>query len=153
VTTALALSGIAPQRLELEITEGVLLMETEATLALLHQLHALGVLIAMDDFGTGYSSLGYLQSFPFDRIKIDGSFIRNINKDDSSLAIIRAVAGLSRSLGMATTAEGVETEEQLERLRREGCREIQGFLFSGARSARDADQLIATMHKKDVAAA
>ena len=88
----------------------------------------------MDDFGTGYSSLGYLQSFPFDRIKIDGSFIRNINKDDSSLAIIRAVAGLSASLGMATTAEGVETEEQLERLRREGCSEIQGFLFSGARS-------------------
>jgi diguanylate cyclase (GGDEF)-like protein len=153
VTTALALSGIAPQRLELEITEGVMLMETESTLALLHQLHALGVLIAMDDFGTGYSSLGYLQSFPFDRIKIDGSFIRNINKDDSSLAIIRAVAGLSRSLGMATTAEGVETEEQLERLRREGCREIQGFLFSGARSARDAGKLIAAMHRAGTAAA
>ena len=94
----------------------------------------------------------YLQSFPFDRIKIDGSFIRNINKD-SSLAIIRAVAGLSASLGMATTAEGVETEEQLERLRREGCSEIQGFLFSGARSARDADTLIATMHRAGVAAA
>ena len=106
----------------------------------------------MDDFGTGYSSLGYLQSFPFDRIKIDGSFIRNIS-NDSSLAIIRAVAGLSASLGMATTAEGVETEEQLERLRREGCSEIQGFLFSGARSARDADKLIATMHRAGVAAA
>ena len=153
VTSALAVSRIAPNRLELEITEGVMLMDTEATLALLHQLHALGVLVAMDDFGTGYSSLSYLQSFPFDRIKIDGSFIRNINRDGSSLAIIRAVAGLSSSLGMATTAEGVETEEQLEQVRREGCKEIQGFLFSGARSASEADMLIATMHRTGVAAA
>jgi diguanylate cyclase (GGDEF)-like protein len=130
VMTALALSKLAPQRLELEITEGVLLVETESTLALLHQLRALGVKIAMDDFGTGYSSLSYLRRFPFDRIKIDGSFIRNISHDDSSLAIVRAVTGLSTSLGMSTTAEGVETKEQLARVRAEGCNEIQGFLFS-----------------------
>ena len=97
-----------------------MLAETEATLAILNQFHALGMRIAMDDFGTGYSSLSYFRNFRFDRIKLDRSFIRNIGNDDSALAIIRAVAGLSTSLGIATTAEGVETSEQLEQLRAEG---------------------------------
>ena len=96
--------------------------------------------------------MSYLRSFPFDRIKIDGSFIRNITEDDSSRAIVRAVTGLSASLGIATTAEGVETEEQLARLRIEGCSEIQGFLFSGARKAADVGIFIAAMHRPKVAA-
>jgi diguanylate cyclase (GGDEF)-like protein len=153
VLTALAVSKLRPDRLELEITEGVLLVETEATLALLHKLRALGVHIAMDDFGTGYSSLSYLRSFPFDRIKIDRSFIGNISDDDSSLAIIRAVASLSTSLGMATTAEGVETEEQLRRLRSEGCSEVQGFLFSAARPACDIPGLLESIGSAGDAAA
>ncbi len=127
VITALAISKFAPQRLELEITEGVLLVETEATLDLLHQLRALGVRIAMDDFGTGYSSLSYLRSFPFDKIKIDSSFIRNIDDEKGSLAIIRAVTGLGASMGMATTAEGVETPEQLDRVRAEGAPRCRAF--------------------------
>ena len=109
VLQALASSGLAPNRLELEITEGVLLTEHATTLPILHQLHGLGVRVAMDDFGTGYSSMGYLRSFPFDKIKIDRSFIASMSKDANSLAIIRAVAGLGSSLGIATTAEGVET--------------------------------------------
>ncbi len=132
VMTALALSKLSASRLVLEITEGVLLLETEATLALLYQLRSLGVRVALDDFGTGYSSLSYLRSFPFDKVKIDSSFIRDIATDVSSVAIIRAVTGLATSLGMATTAEGIETREQLERVRAEGCTEAQGFLFSAA---------------------
>jgi diguanylate cyclase (GGDEF)-like protein len=148
VMTALALSKLPAHRLELEITEGVLLVDTEATLALLHQLRALGVGIAMDDFGTGYSSLSYLRRFPFDKIKIDSSFIRSISDDASSFAIIRAVTGLSTSLGMVTTAEGVETTEQLDRVRAEGCTEVQGFLFSAARPAAEVADLIRTLAKR-----
>jgi EAL domain-containing protein (putative c-di-GMP-specific phosphodiesterase class I) len=152
VTTALALSKLPARRLELEITEGVLLVETEATLAILHQLRALGVHIAMDDFGTGYSSLSYLHSFPFDRIKIDGSFVQNISAEGSSLAIIRAVAGLSTSLGMATTAEGVETQDQLDRVRAEGCTEVQGYLFSAPRPAQEVTAMLAAMRSQAAAA-
>jgi EAL domain-containing protein (putative c-di-GMP-specific phosphodiesterase class I) len=108
----------------------VLLVEQEATLDTLHQLRSLGVRIAMDDFGTGYSSLSYLRSFPFDKVKINGSFVRNVANESSSLAIIRAVTGLSTSLGMTTTAEGVETAEQMQKVCAEGCSEIQGFLIS-----------------------
>src|SRR4051794_16629582 len=127
VVGALAAAGLAPARLELEITETVLLRDGEATLATLRELRALGVRIAMDDFGTGYSSLGYLRSFPFDKIKIDRCFVRDLGASADCEAIVRAVTGLGGSLGIATTAEGVETEEQLERLRPEGCDEAQGF--------------------------
>ncbi len=130
VASALGHSGLSPHRLELEITETVLLLESHATLATLHQLRELGVRISMDDFGTGYSSLSYLRSFPFDKIKIDQSFVRDLSERPDSVAIIRAVSGLGKNLGMATTAEGVETVEQLGHLRLEGCSEVQGYLFS-----------------------
>jgi predicted signal transduction protein with EAL and GGDEF domain len=141
VTSALASSGLPPQRLELEITESVLLNETEATMATLHRLRDIGVQISMDDFGTGYSSLSYLRSFPFDKIKIDRSFIRDLSETDESAAIVRAVTGLGRNLGMATTAEGVETE-QLGQLRDEGCTEVQGYLFSEPLPATDVISLL-----------
>ena len=128
VIAALAGSGLAANRLELEITESTLLADSAATLTTLHHLRAMGVRIAMDDFGTGYSSLSYLQSFPFDKIKIDRRFITDVNTDISSLAIIRAVTGLCASLGITTTAEGVETREQFDRVKAEGCDEVQGFL-------------------------
>jgi diguanylate cyclase (GGDEF)-like protein len=130
IVSALAASGLAPTRLEVEITESVLLHNKEATLAVLHQLRALGIRIAMDDFGTGYSSLTYLQSFPFDKIKIDRSFVKNITENSSSLNIVRAVAALANGMGMTATAEGVETAEQLHSIASEGCTEMQGFLFS-----------------------
>ncbi|HEY2616033.1 MAG TPA: EAL domain-containing protein [Acetobacteraceae bacterium] len=132
VSQALRASGLAPERLELEITETVMLQDTDATMATLHQLRALGAGIAMDDFGTGYSSLSYLRCFPFDRIKIDQSFVRELSTRRDCGAIVRAVAGLSAELGMATTAEGVETREQLDLLVSAGCTEVQGYLFSPA---------------------
>jgi diguanylate cyclase (GGDEF)-like protein len=130
VARALADTGLAPERLELEITEGVLLERTEANLQVLHRLRALGVRIAMDDFGTGYSSLGYLRSFPFDKVKVDRSFIQDLATRESDVAIMQAVIGLSGRLHMTSTAEGVETAEQLLLLRREGCEEVQGYLIS-----------------------
>ncbi|MBV8835196.1 MAG: PAS-domain containing protein [Alphaproteobacteria bacterium] len=132
IAAALGSSGLSPKRLELEITETVMLHDTDATLAMLRQIKALGVSIAMDDFGTGYSSLSYLRKFPFDKIKIDQSFVREISHEDESMAVVRAVMGLGSSLGMATIAEGVETADQLRTLRAEGCTLAQGFLFSGA---------------------
>ena len=142
VISALATSGLSAGRLELEITELVLLQETEGAFAVLHQLRDLGIKIAMDDFGTGYSSLGYLRSFPFDKIKIDQSFIRDLPTKEDSVAIVRAVVGLSSSLGITTTAEGVETKEQLARLTSEGCDEVQGFLFSPPRTAADVERML-----------
>ncbi len=130
VIGALAASGLAPSRLELEITETILLDNSEATLSTLYRLRELGVRIALDDFGTGYSSLSYLQSFPFDRIKIDRSFIKDIGDSAGSLNIVRAVTALAAGLGMETTAEGVETEYQRDTVMGEGCTEMQGFLFS-----------------------
>ena len=132
VSAALVRSGLAPTRLELEITETVLLADNEGNLATLHRLRALGVRIAMDDFGTGYSSLSYLRSFPFDKIKIDRSFVRDLGSDPQALAIVEAVTRLASRLGIRTTAEGVETEHQAALLRAEGCDELQGFLFSPA---------------------
>jgi EAL domain-containing protein (putative c-di-GMP-specific phosphodiesterase class I) len=129
VMNALAASGLPARRLELEITESTLLQDTESTLSTLYSLRALGVRIAMDDFGTGYSSLSYLQSFPFDKIKIDRSFIRDVADSVGSINIIRAVAAMAKGLGMTTTAEGVETQAQLDAVRSEGCTEMQGFLF------------------------
>jgi len=137
VTEALAASGLDARRLELEITESVLLQNSEATLATLHDLRAMGVRISLDDFGTGYSSLSYLRSFPFDKIKIDRSFVSELATREDSMAIIRAVTGLGRSLGIVTTAEGVENNAQLELLRREGCTQAQGYLFSKPRPASD----------------
>src|SRR4249920_2225502 len=116
VVSALAESGLPAERLELEITEGMLLQDSEATLNTLYQLRALGVRIAMDDFGTGYSSLSYLQSFPFDKIKIDRSFVKDISEGVGSLNIVRAVNAMAHGLGMTTTAEGVETSEQLDKI-------------------------------------
>jgi diguanylate cyclase (GGDEF)-like protein len=138
---ALASSGLHPTRLEVEITETVLLLDKEATLTTLHQLRELGVRIAMDDFGTGYSSLTYLQCFPFDKIKIDRSFIRDIADNAGSLNIVRAVAALANGLGIQATAEGVETREQLDKITSEGCTEVQGFWFSHPLPAPEIERL------------
>jgi diguanylate cyclase (GGDEF)-like protein len=142
VSRALAVSGLQANRLELEITESLLLQDTGAVLETLHQLRKLGTRIAMDDFGTGYSSLSYLQRFPFDKIKIDQTFIRQLSDKSDSTAIVRAVIGLGKSLGIAILAEGVETAEQLAILQAEGCWVVQGYLFSPPRPASDAPELI-----------
>jgi diguanylate cyclase (GGDEF)-like protein/PAS domain S-box-containing protein len=142
IISALSASALAPNRLELEITESVLLQDSEATLAALHKLHDSGIRISMDDFGTGYSSLSYLRSFPFDKIKIDQSFMRELASRGDSIAIIRAVAALGRSLGIVTTAEGVETNEQLALLRSEGCTQGQGYLFNAPRPAREVEKML-----------
>jgi diguanylate cyclase (GGDEF)-like protein len=141
IVGALAASGLHPTRLEIEITETVLLQNKETTLELLHQLRALGVRIAMDDFGTGYSSLTYLQCFPFDKIKIDRSFVKDITENTGSLNIVRAVAALANGMGMTATAEGVETSEQLDRITSEGCTEMQGYLFSKPLPAAEIERL------------
>jgi diguanylate cyclase (GGDEF)-like protein len=133
VLNALASGGIAASRLEIEITETALMQNTETVLSALHRLHNLGIRISMDDFGTGYSSLSNLRSFPFDKIKIDRSFISGLPDREDSVAIVRAVASLAASLNMITTAEGVETAAQMERVRKLGCTEMQGFYFSRAR--------------------
>ncbi|MBV9736353.1 MAG: EAL domain-containing protein [Acidisphaera sp.] len=142
---ALARARLDPQRLEVEITESVLLRHGAATRDALHAIRRLGVRISMDDFGTGYSSLTQLQSFPFDRIKIDRSFVQNLLDSAESAAIVRAVAALGASLGIATTAEGVETEEQLARIRADGCTEVQGYLFSRPVGAAEIGALIASL--------
>ncbi len=144
VVGALAVSGLPARRLEVEITEAALLHNNEATLATLHQLHELGVEIAMDDFGTGYSSLSYLRSFPFDKIKIDRSFITDIAESDDSRAIVRAVIGLASHLRMTTIAEGVETQRQLDMIAALGCTEMQGYLYSGPVPAKDLVRLFST---------
>ena len=153
IMSALAGSGIAPDRLEVEITESVLLLDSEATLNTLHQLRGLGVRIAMDDFGTGYSSLSYLRSFPFDKIKIDGSFIKDLENSEDAAAIVRAVAGLGASLGITTTAECVETQEQMDKVAEEGYGEIQGFLFSPPRPANEVMKFFPEMDKQAIKAA
>ena len=130
VSQALWASGLAPHRLELEVTETVLIQNSEATLALLNELKALGVSIALDDFGTGYSSLGYLRKFPFDRVKIDKSFVHDLRRSGDATAIVRSVTNLCRALGIATTAEGVETTQQFDGVQANGCTNVQGYLFS-----------------------
>src|SRR4051812_4960507 len=133
VMETLKQTGLAPTRLELEITETLVLEKSSQVLATLHALRSLGVRISMDDFGTGYSSLSYLRSFPFDKIKIDQSFIRDLGSDRDAQAIVRSIISLGKGLGVTITAEGVETEAELSCLRNEGCHEGQGFLFSRAR--------------------
>jgi len=142
VIQALAATGVAPARLEIEITESVFLKGGEETLRLLHNLRSVGVRVALDDFGTGYSSLSYLQSFPFDKLKIDRSFIENLLKRAGAAAVVRAITQLAQALGMETTAEGVEENEQLSELRSQGCTSVQGFLFSKPLTAVQAGSLI-----------
>ena len=133
VVTALAQSGLSPNRLELEITEAVLIGDDEQALKVLHELRSIGIRVALDDFGTGYSSLSYLRRFPFDKIKIDRSFVKGLTEEDSSSSIVRAVVAMATEHQMITTAEGVETEQQRDILRNLNCDEMQGFLFSPAR--------------------
>ncbi len=142
VGSALARAELPAHRLELEITESLLLQNNAANHATLHRLRDLGIRISMDDFGTGYSSLSYLRRFPFDKIKIDRSFIRELTVDPECHAIVVAVLNLGRSLKIATTAEGVETAEQLDRLRHDGCDEIQGYLISRPLRADEVDRLL-----------
>ncbi|PZT91821.1 MAG: GGDEF domain-containing protein [Citromicrobium sp.] len=140
---ALSRSGLEPRRLELEITESIFIAEVEKTLSMLHSLRQLGVRIALDDFGTGYSSLSYLRQFPFDKIKIDRSFVRDLAEEGNNAhAVIRAITTLAEALGMDTLAEGVEDPQQREVLRREGCQYIQGFLLSKPLPAAEIDALI-----------
>jgi diguanylate cyclase (GGDEF)-like protein len=145
VKAALAASGLPANRLELEITESVLLQDTVGTLAALHELRGMGVAVALDDFGTGFSSLSYLRNFPFDKIKIDQSFVRDLVKDREAIAIIRAVTSLGHNLRMKTTAEGVETVEQLNTLREEGCTEVQGYFFSHPKPASELPSLLESL--------
>jgi diguanylate cyclase (GGDEF)-like protein/PAS domain S-box-containing protein len=143
VMDALKQSGLPARRLELEITETLLLEKSDEVIATLHALRALGVRISMDDFGTGYSSLSYLRSFPFDKIKIDQSFVRDLGANRDAQAIVRSIISLGKGLGVTITAEGVETEAELSCLRMEGCHEGQGFLFSRARPNHEIVQLLA----------
>src|SRR3979490_958439 len=142
IAGALAVSGLSACRLELEITEAVLIRDDEAALALLHQLRELGVRIALDDFGTGYSSLSYLQRFPFDKIKIDRCFVNELAEPDGSSSIVQAVVNIASARNMTTTAEGVETEAQKELLRTLGCTEMQGYLFSRAVPAAEIRRML-----------
>ena len=152
VAAALASSGLPAHRLELEITEAVLIRDDEAALVVLHQLRELGVRIALDDFGTGYSSLSYLQRFPFDKIKIDRCFIKDIAESGGSACIVQAVVNIAAASRMTTTAEGVETEEQREMLVKLGCTEMQGYLFRPAMPAAELADLL-WLRRDDMAGA
>jgi diguanylate cyclase (GGDEF)-like protein len=148
ILRALADSGLAPDRLEVEITESIFLEGGDTTLRLLHALRTLGVRIALDDFGTGYSSLSYLQSFPFDKLKIDRSFIQNLLTRDGAIAIVHAITELANALGIETTAEGVEETDQLMELRAHGCSSVQGYLFAEPMMASEVERLFD--EKRDV---
>ena len=147
----LAAAGLSGHRLELEITESVLLTDSGANLQILHRLKALGIHIALDDFGTGHSSLSYLRAFPFDKIKMDRTFVADVCHNPGSLAIVRAVIGLGSSLSMTTTAEGVETAEQSAKLKAEGFDEVQGYLIGRPMPADDARRLALAQAVRDVA--
>lgn len=135
-------TGLAPERLELEITEGILMTDTEETISTLNNIKALGVRIAMDDFGTGYSSLSYLSRFPFDKIKIDRAFIKSAVESENGVSIIRAAIGMSRSLKIDASVEGVETQDQVDLLWREGCREVQGYFFGKPMPVAELDHIL-----------
>jgi diguanylate cyclase (GGDEF)-like protein len=153
IAGTLAASGLAPDRLELEITERIFMENSERTLAILHQLKELGVRISMDDFGTGYSSLSYLRSFPFDKIKVDRTFVSDLSEGDEHTAIVRAVVNLARALGMMTTAEGIETSEQQRSVAALGCDEAQGFLFSAPVPVEQVPEILASWAPKRIMAA
>ncbi|MCK1710800.1 EAL domain-containing protein [Bradyrhizobium sp. 143] len=142
VAAALAASGLAPDRLELEVTESVLMQDTSDTIATLHQLREFGVRLAMDDFGTGYSSLSYLRTFPFDKIKIDKSFIDHIFEKEDCVTIVQAVTMMAQRLGMTTVAEGVETDDQWRKVTELGCTEMQGYLISRPQPAHELMRLL-----------
>ncbi len=148
IKKALTRAQLAPNRLQIEITESFLMADEEHTLHILSELKKIGVCIAMDDFGTGYSSLSYLNRFPIDKLKIDRSFIKELPSESNALAILRSVAGLGSSLGMVTTAEGVETMEQLAIVETEGCSEVQGYFFSAPKAAHEVRDLIEECSKK-----
>jgi diguanylate cyclase (GGDEF)-like protein len=152
VINALAASRLSATRLELEITEAALMQNDDSVVSILRQLRELGARIAMDDFGTGYSSLSYLRRFPFDRIKIDKSFIADVDSNDDSAVIVRTIAALGKALGVETTAEGIETVDQLKLVQRAGCTEGQGYLIGGPRSAADALKFIAEYQRVVTAA-
>ena len=137
ILTALTRAGLSPSRLEIEVTETVLIDDVEVALDTLRQIRALGVRVALDDFGTGYSSLSYLRSFPFDKVKIDRSFVQELTTRRDNQVIVQAIRDMARGLGMSVTAEGVETREQAERLRESGCEELQGYLYSRPKPACD----------------
>ncbi|MBI5260460.1 MAG: EAL domain-containing protein [Bradyrhizobium sp.] len=153
IASALAGSGLDPRRLELEITEAVLIRDDEAALAILHQLRTIGVRIALDDFGTGYSSLSYLKRFPFDKIKIDRCFVADIAEPGGTPAIVQAVVNIATASNMTTVAEGVETEQQRELLKSLGCTEMQGYLFSAPRPAHEVKRLLGMAQDDDAAVA
>ena len=153
VVAALGQSGLPPHRLEIEITEAVLIGDDQTALVILHELKAIGVRVALDDFGTGYSSLSYLRRFPFDKIKIDRSFISDLTEEDSSSSIVRAVVAMAAEHKMVTTAEGVETLEQRQILRDLNCSEMQGFLFSRARPGHEIAKMMAGDQGEPVVAA
>jgi EAL domain-containing protein (putative c-di-GMP-specific phosphodiesterase class I) len=149
VETALGAHRLAPERLELEITESVLINDKEAALRILTKLKQIGVFIAMDDFGTGYSSLAYLNAFPFDKIKIDRAFIADLGRDDKSSAIVRSVLGLGANLAMTTTAEGVENLEQVAFLRDEGCQQVQGYYFGRPMQPEEVNEFLLASVPRD----
>ena len=151
VRSALADAGLRAGRLDLEITESVLLLDNKVVLATLHQLRDLGAKLSMDDFGTGYSSLSYLRSFPFDKIKIDRSFVRDSSESEDAKAIVKAAISLGQSLGIATNAEGVETQAQLDLIRRHGCTEAQGYLFSKPLAANAVEDWISSFTARGAA--
>jgi EAL domain-containing protein (putative c-di-GMP-specific phosphodiesterase class I) len=142
VRNALAESGVPPQRLMLEITEGVLIDNPEEMVKRIEDLHALGVRIALDDFGSGYSNLGYLQRFPLDKLKIDKSFVDALGQSSNGGVIIQAIVALGRALGLTVVVEGVETEQQRVLLRLAGCDEMQGYLFAKPAPAKTIDRLL-----------
>jgi len=152
IVQSLAASGLDPRRLTVEINEAVLLRNSETTMATLHQLRSLGIQVALDDFGAGFSSLSYLRSFPFDKLKIDRSFVAGLADSEEDISIVRAITGLAHSLQMTTIAEGVETERQLALVRDLGCTELQGNLFSPALPVREVERFIASGDsRRDVA--
>jgi len=154
VVNALMAAGMPAQRLELEITESVMMQDEDAAFETLTQLHDLGVRIALDDFGTGYSSLSNLRRFPFDKIKIDRSFVSDLSAANvDALAVVRSIAQLGVSLGMSTTAEGVETEEQMDQVRTEGCTEMQGYYICRPSPAHEIARLFLQQANKAASAA
>ena len=153
VATALRESGVEASRIELEITESVLLHDNDVNVATLDELDDLGVTIALDDFGTGYSSLSYLHRFSFDRIKIDHSFIRDILRNEGSLMIVRAIVMLAHSLGLVVTAEGVETDDQLAAVRGEGCDSVQGYYIGRPMPLADFQEFVGNSRGASVTAA
>jgi len=150
IVSALEHSRLLPSRLQIEITESTLLDAGEQTLGMLRDLRELGVRVALDDFGTGYSSLNYLRKFPFDKIKIDKSFVDDIDRRNQSRAIVQAIIDLTSALGMATVAEGVETTSQLDTLRDLGCDEIQGYVISAAVEIEAIPDLLASNYEKTI---